>query len=1143
MNRPLSRSSHRSALTSIVISCFFLSGVAGLIYQILWLRMIDKVIGSAPFAVSTVLSVFMGGLALGSYLAGKYIDRISSRRNLLSLYGKVEVSIGIYGLLLPFLIFLAKPVYTLAYNLIFKHFWLYQLFSFFGCSILLLIPTTLMGVTLPVLCRFYVADLDHLGARTGRLYGINTFGAFVGALSCGFLLIAKLGVYGSLFTAIGINILVGALCIGLAKKYYGSIDFEERLDKGEDDRKSKGHIVHGVNSPEYDMVVPWALCIFCVSGFCAMAYEVFWTRLSGLVIGPTIYSFTLVASTFIVGLALGSMLFGWLADRSRGIFRLLVITQVFAACLALLISQFLGNSQFFFSKLIYMFQGDFREMVLVKFVVLFFILIGPTIFLGATFPLVNKIYTRSLPVVGKSIGNAYAVNTIGAILGSFMAGYILIPFLGKENGLRVVVGLQFVVALLALTSYVFKKGKRVRPLATIITGLILGAVLLMNFPSWDRKALSAGWYHRFDELEPSLKSTSWLEAAWKGSSKLAQHKHGESDLVFYGDGIGGFTTVEREVDSIGTIHYSLLNSGKADASTHLGDRSTQTLLAHIPLLFHPNPEKVMVLGLASGMTAGEVLLYPVKRMDVLEINDQVLKACEFFTQWNNHCLTAPNTNIIIQDGRNHLELTREKYDVIISEPSNPWMAGLANLFTFDFFETVKGRLSENGTFVQWIHSYEMDWSTFAMVGRTFAEVFPDGLLIKTSLSDLLLVGFNGQKNMGLETAYNNIRYAKQSTNITIRDPGPLFRLIVTEDLKKFFGPGPLHTDNRPHLEFAAPRNLDNFDAYIAERITNQGWLSSQTVEVVESTKNIDSMLDMLEFSLAQSSPSFDIVDINGLTPTQEKRYQKILMDYCSSVLINNYEIFPTPGLKAQCARLQSIKIKEHMATGREDALGHYNLAVAYRIMGETQEEIDALRKAILLDPFLYDAYNDLGIALCEQGKYEEAVIQFSKVLKIKPGYTEVLNNLGNIFAVQGKTAEAIDYYSRALQIEPDNLSANYNLGLVLADQKQFKEAVDHLLKVLEITPNDPAVHNELGVALGRSGRIEEALHHFSEALKYNPDDAEVHNNMGLALMQMGLLNEAAVHFSKALEINSSFDIARNNLQIVQKEIEKGPTIP
>ena len=212
-----SKTNDPSIASLLVIFCFFFSGIAGLIYQILWLRMIDKVVGSAPFAVATVLSVFMGGLALGSWLAGKRIDRISSRRNLLFLYGTVEMAIGIYGVMLPILISLVKPVYILAYNYLFLHFWLYRLFTFFGCSLLLLIPTTLMGVTLPVLCRFYVEDLGHIGARTGRLYGINTIGGAAGALLCGFFLIARLGVWGSLGTAVGINVLIGGLCVWLAK--------------------------------------------------------------------------------------------------------------------------------------------------------------------------------------------------------------------------------------------------------------------------------------------------------------------------------------------------------------------------------------------------------------------------------------------------------------------------------------------------------------------------------------------------------------------------------------------------------------------------------------------------------------------------------------------------------------------------------------------------------------------------------------------------------------------------------------------------------------------------------------------------------------------------------------------------------------
>ena len=1136
MSRTSFKSTHRSSLTSAVISCFFLTGAAGLIYQVLWLRMIDKVIGSAPFAVSTVLTVFMGGLALGSYLAGRHIDRIPSRSKLLSLYGKIEMAIGIYGLLFPFLISAAKPIYSIAYNFLFKYFWLYQLFSFLGCSILLLIPTTLMGVSLPVLCRFYVSDLAHLGTRTGRLYGINTFGSVAGALLCGFFLIAEFGVWGSLFTAVGINILVGILCIGLARRYLGSIDFETTV-KGKSKKKSRKQTVAEVVSTDYDSSnsVPWALLIFCISGFCAMAYEVFWTRLLGLIIGPTTYSFTLVVSTFIFGLALGSVIFGWLADRLKDVFRLLIITQVFAACLALLISQFIGNSQFFFSKLIYAFQDDFGELVLVKSVSLFFILIGPTIFLGATFPLVNKIYARSLSVIGKSIGTAYAINTMGAILGSFFAGYILIPFLGKENGLRLVIGLQLAVALMAYTSLVFKRGEGIRSWIKVSITLALGVVLLINFPSWNRSVLSSGWYHRFEELEFYFNTTSWPEAAWKGSDILAQHREGKSSLSFYGDGVGGFTTVERDVDSIGSINYSLYISGKADASTHLGDRLTQTLLAHVPMLFHPNPEKVMVLGLASGMTAGEALLYPVKRMDVLEINDQVLKACELFTQWNNGCLTDPNTRIIVQDGRNHLELTREKYNVIISEPSNPWMAGLANLFTLDFFESIKERLSENGTFVQWIHSYEMDWSTFAMVGRTFGEVFPDGLLINTSSGDFLLVGFKGQKNMDLEVAYNNVRYAGQSTNITIRDPRLLFHLIVTEDLKGFFGSGPLHTDNRPRLEFAAPKNLDKSDVSITERVKNDGRLSSKTLEVVESSKKIDSLLDMLELSLAKSSPSFDIVDINELTSIQKKRYQNILNDYCSNVFVDNYEMFPNRDIQARCAHIQVSKIKDHMASGREDGLIYYNLAVAYRILGDTQEEIDTLRKAINLDPSLYEAHNDLGIALSKQGRFEEAIIQLSKALEIRPGYTEALNNLGNVFATQGKTVEAMDYYSKAIRIDPDDTEVLNNLGNILAAQGKIAEAMDYYSKAIRIDPDSVEAHYKLGHIFFDRGRFDDAMTHFYELLRIDYDNADFHSEVGAILAAQGEMSEAKEHFNEALRINPNHLSANYNMALALAE--------
>jgi spermidine synthase len=1098
--------------------------------------MIDKVIGSAPFAVATVLSVFMGGLALGSWLAGKYIDNINSRRNLLSLYGKVEFAIGIYGLMLPLFIHLVKPVYVLAYNSLFIHFWLYRMFTFFGCSVLLVVPTTLMGVTLPVLCRFYVEDLGHIGVRTGRLYGINTIGGAAGAALCGFFLIANFGMWGTLATAVVINVLIGLLCMGLAQRERPLVS-EPIVEEKKENKPKMGAKSKKPRHPEFvpiddRMVITLALWIFGISGFCSMAYEVFWTRLLGLIIGPTTYSFSLVVSTFIIGLAIGNIIFGRLADRVKGVFRLLIITQVCAAFLALLVSQFLGNSQFFFSKLIYTFQGDFGEKILVQSVVLFFVLVGPTIFLGATFPLVNRIYAKSLPEIGKTVGRAYAANTVGAIFGSFVAGFILIPLMGKENGLRIVLGLQVFVSVMAMSYLIVKSEGRVREFVTGLITLLLALIFLFNFPSWDHNILSRGWYYRFESLQQYFSTTSWLNALKKVPPELAQSVAG-SEVVFYGDGIGGFTTVVKSVNPIGTANYYLVNSGKTDATSH-ADRLTQTLSAHIPLLFHPNPEKVMVLGLASGMTAGEALLYPIKQLDVLEINDQVIKAAEFFNPWNNNCLTNPRTRIIVQDGRNHLELTSEKYDVIISEPSNPWMAGLANLFTFDYFKTVKSRLKKDGIFIQWTNAYDMDWDSFSMVGRTFAEVFPDGLLVKTiSSSDFLLVGFSGKKALDLHTAYKNIVYARQSKNITLRDPRVIFDLILTEDLKGFFGKGPLHTDNWPHLEFAAPKNIGGGGNWsIEDKLKNNSWFSKETKEIAESNKNIDSFLDSLELLKAGYSPPFNDIDLKQASPTQIKRFQDIVRDYCSDEYVTDYELFPDPDLRKQCAQFQIDKIRDYLALNGEDSQAQYRLALGLRVIGNVGEEVDVLQKTISLNPSSYDAYVALGQAFTSQGRFDEAVDLLSKAVRLKPDSAEAHDNLGNALINVGKNGEAIEHFSRALQIKPDSAKIYNNFGGALANQGKTDQAIEAFTKALKLEPDYATGYGNLGRLYAGMGRLDEAFTHLSAALKLEPESADFHNDVGLVLAQRGKLSDSILQFSEAIRINPGHLMANYNMGLM-----------
>jgi len=1001
-------------ISALVLVCFFLSGLASLVYEVLWVRLFDKVLGGAPFAVATVLTVFMAGLALGSYLAGRRVDRVPSPGGLLAWYGKLEIGIGAYALLLPLLITMTTPIYIRLYNRLFQYFWLYNLVSFFLCSILLILPVTLMGATLPVLIRFYVRNLDRLGRRAGRLYGLNTIGAALGVVLTGFFLINRLGVWGTILIVAGLNFLVGLTGLFLGSRISAGPSPASRTKVRVSD-EAAGDGPAGGENPEARA----ALLLFAVSGFCAMAYEVIWIRLLGLLIAPTVYSLAIVVATFIVGLALGSLVFGWWGDRSAKVFPLLIATQIAAAGLALLVSQLLGNSQFFFAKLIYTFRHDFSRMTAVQFLVLFLLLLGPTLMLGATFPLVSKIYARSLSRIGHHIGSAYAVNTIGAILGSFAAGFLILPFLGKETGLTLVIALQLAAAFLAWGYLARRRRSGPKSWAAWAALVLAGVLAVTAYPSWDRRLLSYGRYLNFQAVEGDLITSSWSAALWRGPDLLARYETGR-EVIFYGDGAAGFTTVEKLTDSLGQVKYTLLNSGKPDASSH-GDASTQALLAHIPLLFHPRPRTVMVLGAGCGMTAGEALLYPVDRVDVVEINDQVIQAAGFFRPWNNDFLADPRTRVIIQDGRNHLTLTAEKYDVVISEPSNPWMAGLANLYTLEFFQTVRDRLEEGGLFIQWIHSYRMDWPTLALVGRTFARAFPRNVLMASLVGagDYFLVGFKNSPGLDLAVARANLKYAQKSKIMKLSDPRLLYHLLVTEDLADMFGPGPLHTDDRPRLEYAAPRQLHRQDSSIEEEMARRGRLSSRSQAVLAETADPDSLIDLAEFAASVYSPSFPPLDLTGADQQQQSRYYRVVEDYCAGVLVQDYGVLADHWARSLCVHRQIDQITKHLESWPQDAAAYHDLGLAYAQKGDLDAAVQAFETSLALDPHRPAAHNNLAVALARQGRLTEARRTCQTALTLNPAYAKAYFTLANISLGQGRRVEAIQELRTGLDYEED----------------------------------------------------------------------------------------------------------------------------
>ncbi|MCK5172857.1 MAG: tetratricopeptide repeat protein, partial [Planctomycetes bacterium] len=610
--------------------------------------------------------------------------------------------------------------------------------------------------------------------------------------------------------------------------------------------------------------------------------------------------------------------------------------------------------------------------------------------------------------------------------GSFCAGFILVPMLGKESSLSLVTGLQLLTAIVAGIVIFRAHLKNILKLSILATPAVAGIVLCFYFPVWDHVVLSRGKYHRFEELDVGITHRSWLDSLLNGPEILTRGERGK--LVFYGEGIGGFTTVLKFPDPLGHIDYVMANSGKSDASSK-GDMETQTLSAHLPMLFHKDAKSVMVLGLASGVTAGEILYYPVERLDVIDISHQVVAGSDFFIPWNNNVLSNERTNLIIQDGRAHLQLSEIKYDVVISEPSNPWMAGLAALFTRDFFELAHESLNDDGIFVQFIHSYQMDWPSFSMVGRTFAEVFDNSLLISTIPGrigpDYLLVGFKGKDGPVLENARENLSYIQDAQNVGLVDARLLYRLIVAEDLEKLFGPGPVNTDIEPHLEFAAPKLLYQGKSAIVENIKERRWLSPETEAIVDELKaNVDSQIDFATYALSIYSPFKNMVDLAEAESSQKQRFFSLMGAYCAKNPVD-YSLFSDKEIKEKCASLQIKIIEDGIDQMPDRAFSYMYLGLLYNTMDMVDRAEEAYNKSLEIRPDVWDIYLNMATMFNRHKQFDRAIAQYNKALQINPGLVEAHVNIGMVLAQRGQVNEAADRFLAALRIDPQFANA-YN---------------------------------------------------------------------------------------------------------------------
>jgi spermidine synthase len=772
---------HTSKLPiSLIGICFVLSGATGLIYEVLWARMLGLVFGATTLAVSTVLAAFMGGLALGSALAGRLAHRI---RKPLSTYGLIEIGIAVYALLVPFLFRWIDHVYALIWQQLQPGPFSFSLWRFVLSGIVLLVPTTLMGATLPVLAAALMRSSGRDSNSVTRLYACNLAGAILGTLAAGFVLLPALGVRLTIAVAAVLNVIVGVIAIILQR---GQV--HERPDYTEDPVN--------LENPANPVTSFWYFAALA-SGFVTISSQVSWTRTLTMIIGSSTYAFSIVVALFLIGLAIGA----WLVarkDRSQRLrFAILKVEAVTA--LSLLLSLYVLNQipALLINLGLRLNVSSWAGLLALQILSATLLILVPAVLMGMVMPLVLVWASRDRASAVARVGRSYAVNTIGAIGGAFITGFILIPKTSTRFTLLFAAVCCLVVAAVAYQP----AGRDPALKRSVAIGLIpvLVIVLFIIAPRMNIADLSIGAY---DSLVRVLAQTR--EGVKDDAEAAGPNVH---ELLMYQEGPTATVSVRRDQNTV-----SMAINGRTNASDSIYDMPTQVMLGQLPLLVAPKIDNGLIIGYATGVTVGAMLQSPIQSVTCVELEPGTVAGSQFFNHVNNRPLDDPRTTLIIDDARTFLRVTPNRYDMIVSEPSHPWVPGVANLFTQEFFELGRARLSDEGIWVQWVQIYQLSTESLRSVLATYHKVFPHVLVFRvgglSNGKDLLLVGSNRPLNLDhLSERFADPRMTAELARVDLKSEADIRGWYVCDESR--LGPAvagaKINTDDNMHIEMTVPR--------------------------------------------------------------------------------------------------------------------------------------------------------------------------------------------------------------------------------------------------------------------------------------------------------------------------------------------------
>jgi spermidine synthase len=806
---------------------FFLSGFTALTYELLWVRKVALIVGVHAYAVSTVLASFFLGMAAGAFLFG---ERGGRRRNPVRTYALLEVGIAVSAAAVSWLLDHPLALHRALAFIALPSILPSGLVRFGFLFLVLLVPTSLMGGTLPILSRAVVARGETLGREIGRLYALNTFGGALGVLASAFLLVRAFGVNATLAAAVGVNVLVAATALWWARRPAAAAEAEPSRAAAEDPATHRGRRV--------------ALALFALSGFASLASEVIWTRILIQGLRSRLLAFAMVLAVFLLGIVGGSWAASGRVGRLRSAWRLYAFVQL-ALALGMvgggLLLRPLAES---WSSAIYpalLARGLSSEVVWLEQITLVpaAVLAVPTFLMGFGFPLVVTLCGRR-QTIEADVGRLYVVNTLGGVAGSLIAGFVLIPRLGTQTSLLSVASLS-VLAALAAGAYGFA-ARRVRLL------LVAGAL--------------AGWFGVLRLIPPDFIRQTYV-GRFPG------------EVVFHEEGVEGTAVIYEQMEA-GQRFRRLVINGSSNSGDTMASLRYMRLQAHLPVLLHPGEaQDVLVICLGTGITYGSVFHHPARgRRVCVELSGSVVRGAAAFAASNGGVLARPDSEVVIADGRHFLLSDPSAFDVITLEPPPPNTSGAVNLYTPEFYRLCKARLRPDGVMAQWLPLHQKA-AELKMIARAFVDEFPHTSLWTTELQETLLVGTVAPLRIDfrrLEAKMAAPAVARDLEAIGVRSAPELLSLFLLDDraLRAYVAESPAVSDDWPRLEYSLASETTDYPQILAELLDRRSPIGPYLANVADP--------DAVLYRIAQHAEVLDTFYRSGLVRDPRNAYFLSFLD-------------------------------------------------------------------------------------------------------------------------------------------------------------------------------------------------------------------------------------------------------------------------